>query len=264
MVSTYLMKSIYKKIKLSPFFLLIIFISLISGLFKDVITLFMIIIIHELGHIILSYLFKWNIKSVEIGVFGGFITYDDVIDKPFIEEIIISLGGFLMQGLIFLVTYILSKNGLFSIKETSLINRYNLSIFLFNVIPVYPLDGSKILLVILNMFIPYKKSLKISCFISVLLIFLIFLVLISLDVKVNSSYIIIGFFIMWLDKRKAIKGSWRIPEKTLFIITALGGGIGTIAGMYTFRHKTQKIQFVIDFPFITILEIVTIVYFVLK
>ena len=75
---------------------------------------------------------------------------------------------------------------------------------------------------------------------------------------------IIGFFIMWLDKRKAIKGSWRIPEKTLFIITVLGGGIGTIAGMYTFRHKTQKIQFVIGFPVITILEIMTIIYFVLK
>lgn len=75
---------------------------------------------------------------------------------------------------------------------------------------------------------------------------------------------IIGFFIMWLDKRKAIKGSWRIPEKTLFIITALGGGIGTTIGMYTFRHKTQKIQFVIGFPFITILEIVTIMYFTLK
>lgn len=73
---------------------------------------------------------------------------------------------------------------------------------------------------------------------------------------------IIGFFIMWLDKRKARKGSWRIPEKTLFLITALGGGLGTIAGMYTFRHKTQKIQFVIGFPFITILEIVTIIYFV--
>ena len=73
---------------------------------------------------------------------------------------------------------------------------------------------------------------------------------------------IFGFFIMWLDKRKAKKGAWRIPEKTLFIITALGGGIGTIAGMYTFRHKTQKIQFVIGLPFITILEIVTIVYFV--
>ena len=75
---------------------------------------------------------------------------------------------------------------------------------------------------------------------------------------------IIGFFIMWLDKRKAKKGAWRIPEKTLFIITGLGGGIGTIAGMYTFRHKTQKLGFVIGFPFITILEIITILYFILK
>ena len=73
-----------------------------------------------------------------------------------------------------------------------------------------------------------------------------------------------GFFIMWLDKRKAKKGAWRIPEKTLFIITAIGGGIGTTAGMYVFRHKTQKVQFVIGFPLITILEIITIVYFALK
>ena len=49
----------------------------------------------------------------------------------------------------------------------------------------------------------------------------------------------------------------------LFIITALGGGIGTIAGMYIFRHKTQKIAFVIGFPAITILEIISIVYFTL-
>ena len=75
---------------------------------------------------------------------------------------------------------------------------------------------------------------------------------------------LIGFFIMWLDKQKAKKGAWRIPEKTLFIITALGGGIGTIAGMYTFRHKTQKLGFVIGFPFITILEIITIIYFIVK
>lgn len=73
-----------------------------------------------------------------------------------------------------------------------------------------------------------------------------------------------GFFIMWLDKRKAKRGAWRIPEKTLFIITAIGGGIGTTAGMYVFHHKTQKIQFVIGFPFITILEIVTIIYFLVK
>ena len=65
---------------------------------------------------------------------------------------------------------------------------------------------------------------------------------------------------MWLDKRKAKKGMWRISEKTLFIVTALGGGIGTILGMYLFRHKTQKIQFVIGLPFITILEIILFIY----
>ena len=72
---------------------------------------------------------------------------------------------------------------------------------------------------------------------------------------------IFGFFIMWLDKHKAKKGAWRISEKTLFIITALGGGIGTTAGMYIFRHKTQKLNFVIGFPFITILEIIGIIYY---
>ena len=72
---------------------------------------------------------------------------------------------------------------------------------------------------------------------------------------------LIGFLVMYIDKQKAKKGKWRIPEKTLFIITGLGGGIGTIAGMYAFRHKTQKIAFVIGFPLITILEIIAIIYF---
>ena len=72
---------------------------------------------------------------------------------------------------------------------------------------------------------------------------------------------VIGFLAMWIDKIKAQKGSWRIKEKTLFMITLFGGGVGTIAGMYTFRHKTQKIGFVVGFPAILILEIATVIYF---
>lgn len=71
---------------------------------------------------------------------------------------------------------------------------------------------------------------------------------------------IIGFLAMWIDKKKAQHGSWRIQEKTLFIITLIGGGIGTIAGMYTFRHKTKKLSFTVGFPVILISEIVLIVY----
>ena len=72
---------------------------------------------------------------------------------------------------------------------------------------------------------------------------------------------IIGFLIMLIDKKKAEKGKWRIPEKTIFIVTALGGGIGTISGMYVFHHKTRKLQFTIGLPFITILEIIGIAYY---
>ena len=71
---------------------------------------------------------------------------------------------------------------------------------------------------------------------------------------------IIGFLAMYIDKQKAKKGKWRIPEQTLFIVTALGGGIGTIAGMYTFHHKTKKLKFTIGLPTILILEIILVIY----
>lgn len=67
------------------------------------------------------------------------------------------------------------------------------------------------------------------------------------------------FLIMGIDKKKAKKGSWRVPEKTLFTLVALGGGIGGIAGMYVFRHKTKKMRFIIGFPLIIIMQIVIII-----
>ena len=71
---------------------------------------------------------------------------------------------------------------------------------------------------------------------------------------------IIGFGMMWSDKRRAKWGKWRIPEQTLFIVTAIGGGLGTIAGMYIFRHKTKKLKFTIGLPTLVILEIALVIY----
>ena len=70
---------------------------------------------------------------------------------------------------------------------------------------------------------------------------------------------IVGYAVMFIDKKKAKRGSWRIPEKTIFIITAIGGGIGTIAGMYQFRHKTKKALFKYGLPFLLILDIALII-----
>lgn len=76
-------------------------------------------------------------------------------------------------------------------------------------------------------------------------IVIIYLVLINLA----------AFGLMGLDKRKAKKNLWRIPEKTLFLSAILGGSAGAIAGMYVFHHKTRHWYFVIGMPLILVIQI---------
>lgn len=66
---------------------------------------------------------------------------------------------------------------------------------------------------------------------------------------------ITGFIIMGVDKSKAKRRKWRIPEATLFLVAAIGGSIGSIAGMYTFRHKTKHWYFVVGMPAILVIQI---------
>ena len=74
---------------------------------------------------------------------------------------------------------------------------------------------------------------------------------------------LITFVTMYVDKRKAKWGKWRIKESTLFTLVLLGGGIGGIAGMHVFRHKTKKTRFVVGFPAILITEIICVIMFLI-
>ncbi len=84
---------------------------------------------------------------------------------------------------------------------------------------------------------------------NILMYFIIYLIIINL----------IAFLAMYIDKRKARYGKWRIPEQSLFFLALIGGSIGAIAGMYAFRHKTKKLRFSIGFPVILILQIILII-----
>ena len=66
----------------------------------------------------------------------------------------------------------------------------------------------------------------------------------------------VGFILMLVDKTKARKNKWRIPEATLFLVAAIGGSVGSILGMYTFRHKTKHIKFIVGMPLILAVQIV--------
>lgn len=64
-----------------------------------------------------------------------------------------------------------------------------------------------------------------------------------------------GYISMGIDKKRAVRGAWRIPEATLFFIALLGGSLGSILGMQHFRHKTKHWYFRLGMPFIFILQI---------
>lgn len=69
-----------------------------------------------------------------------------------------------------------------------------------------------------------------------------------------------GFLLMGLDKWKARRGAWRIPEKTLFTAALLGGTVGVIAGMKLFRHKTRHGQFKYGLPALLIVQLLAAVW----
>lgn len=70
---------------------------------------------------------------------------------------------------------------------------------------------------------------------------------------------VLGFSLMGIDKYKAKKRAFRIPEATLFVVALIGGSIGSIAGMYLFRHKTRHWTFVYGMPAILLLQILLVV-----
>ena len=73
-----------------------------------------------------------------------------------------------------------------------------------------------------------------------------------------------AFLLMLVDKLKARKNRWRIPERTLFGSALLGGSIGAILGMYTFRHKTKHLSFTLGMPAILIAQVALAIWIFLK
>ena len=73
----------------------------------------------------------------------------------------------------------------------------------------------------------------------------------------------LGFLLMLVDKHKARKNRWRIPEATLMGVAVLGGSIGSLIGMYTVRHKTKQPKFTVGIPLILIVQL-TAAYFVYR
>lgn len=179
------MKNILNKIYIHPIFIITLFIFILIGEFRFISYFMLLILVHELGHILISLLFKWNIDKIIILPFGGLTKYNEIINRPLIEEFLVAISGILLQ----LIFYNFIKYYI-DYKYFSIINYF---IILFNLIPIYPLDGSKILNVFFNIITSYKNSLNLTLIVSYIFI----IIFILLFFKINKIIAFILIFLMF-------------------------------------------------------------------
>ena len=72
---------------------------------------------------------------------------------------------------------------------------------------------------------------------------------------------VLTFVVYGIDKWKARRGRWRVPEATLLVLAAAGGSLGAWVAMQLFRHKTQKKKFRYGVPVLFVLQLAAVVYF---
>ena len=178
------MKTILKKIKIHPLFVFFVIVFILIGRFRFILYFTLIILIHEFGHIIMSVLFKWNIDRIIILPFGGLIKYNEKVNRALLEEFLIATNGIIVQ-----YTFFLIFRNLIDYKYFNFINYF---IIIFNLLPIYPLDGSKILNVFFNIITTFKKSLLLTLIVSYITIIILSLIL--FDVNKLSIFIIYFLF----------------------------------------------------------------------
>ena len=155
-----------KKIYIHPFFLLCTGIILMTGFIKPYLLLFYLFCIHELGHILTALYYHWNIKKIIILPFGGLTIFEEAFNRPMKEELIITIMGPIFQ----ILAYFLLEP---TINQPYFLTLH-LAFLLFNLFPIYPLDGSKLVLLILERYLSFYYSYQTILWISFLLSILLF------------------------------------------------------------------------------------------
>ena len=171
---------------LTLYFLLLLF---LCGYLKIGIIIFLIVLFHELGHIFFIKLFKYKIINVTLYPFGGITKIDKDINTPLNKELLIACGGIIFQLIFLIIIYLLPIN----IITKNLLYKYNISILLFNILPIIPLDGSIIINSLLNKIFSYKVSYYLYIIISI--IFSIFYLFFNYLYSLNN-YLIVSLFII--------------------------------------------------------------------
>lgn len=151
-----------------PLFSIVILLSIFAGYFVETATLFGIVLIHELGHMTAAKGFGWRVREVQLLPFGGVVVMDELGSVPAWQEIIVALAGPLQNVWMILIAYLLQLTGAITEDWSHYFIQANALIALFNLLPILPLDGGKILQSLMSLWLPYHRTLVLNCVLSLL------------------------------------------------------------------------------------------------
>ncbi|MDC3412466.1 M50 family metallopeptidase [Aquibacillus sp. 3ASR75-11] len=186
-------------VHLHPVFWAFTGIAILTGTFVEWMVIFSIVLIHELGHFVMAKHFKWRVNKIMLWVFGGVMDTDEHGGRPIKEELLVVLAGPMqhiwMYGLIFFASS-------FTSIPPSLLDLafdYNTTILIFNLLPIWPLDGGKMCLLWLSLLLPYRKahSLTIVCSI---IICVSGVILYFMNPSFTLSAVLLISFILWENR----------------------------------------------------------------
>lgn len=172
-------------------------IAVLTASFINFIVISTLIIIHELGHFLVAKLLKVEVNKIYLYPLGGISKFNlDLNSSPIIELLI------LISGPIFQV---IAAQTLITIlpSYTDLVKIYHYQILFFNLLPIYPLDGGKLLNVILSLKIPYKASLNYTIIVSYTVLLIIILINTN-NIKLNILFMSIFLFYKITKEKKKI------------------------------------------------------------
>jgi stage IV sporulation protein FB len=119
--------------------------------------------------------YKWNISKIILYPFGGHVVFDEYLNKPIKEELNIVVAGPIFQIILFIIISYLYYLNIINDNTFYLFKNYHYNILFFNLLPIYPLDGSKIINLLLSNKLSFKNNHKLMLYISyITLIFLTF------------------------------------------------------------------------------------------
>ncbi len=162
------MKNILNKIEFHYTYIIMAFGLVITGHFVNLIIFTSLIIIHEMGHIIISKILSYKIDKVIIYPYGGFVKLNTRINTKIENDLLVAISGIIMQSIYFGIIFFLYRNGIVREYIYSLFLLYHKSMLIFNLLPIYPLDGAKIVNLILSKYFSFNIANYISIVISLI------------------------------------------------------------------------------------------------